>query len=563
MTREETKKILWFHKFSFIKKLIISIILNVLLLIIPIYYSKIIDSLTNIKYQEVYYFLLLFGILTIIYRLIEYFNQKFYFSLYFALYKSFMSEALLKTFDNSLYSLSRFSLSEYSNIMSEDFEMISDYYSTLVIRIVEILEFLYIIVYFFFIDRIIGLITLLSSLLVIYLLIHFNKKIVQINIERKIRNDKRISLFQEIFLSIKAIKGYNIIKKIKNRIDKVVDDYIGWHIKLNMGRFKLKEIVLGLVDLFKIISLLIGIKLVINGELTLGVITIIYSYYAKLSELFASIILLSESINNKEVSNERVYKLFQYAKTHEIDIENNNDIKGEISFKKVLYGNKLSPYLNEISINFPKNSLSILTGNSKSSEGVFDLLLRYNREHSGDILIDNININEYSSDNISNIIGYIMEYPTFFNTTIRDNLLLFENNFENIVSVCKYLELDDYIMSLEHGYETILDVNAEIISNDYKYLLAIAREFLRKSKIILVDNIFNHMSKSLCLKIINLLFKLKSEHTIIIISQDLKLISNSLVDQVIVFENGKIVCIGKHYDLIKKSIEYQKMLKKM
>ena len=53
-----------------------------------------------------------------------------------------MNLGLNKTFNNSLYSLSRFSLSEYSNIMSEDFEMVSDYYSTLVIRIVEIFEFI-------------------------------------------------------------------------------------------------------------------------------------------------------------------------------------------------------------------------------------------------------------------------------------------------------------------------------------------------------------------------------------------------------------------------------------
>ena len=546
MTKDESRKILFLHKGKFLYKFIVSIILNVLLLIIPIYYSKIIDSITNLNYQKGYYYLLFFGILSIIYRIVEYFNQKAYFYLYFALYRSFMSLGLLKTLDNSLYSLSRFSLSEYSNILSEDMEMISDYYSTLVIRIVEILEFLYIIVYFFFINKIIGLITLLSSCLIIYLLISFNKSISLINIERKKRNDKRISLFQEIFLCIKAIKGLNILKRIKKRIDIIVNEYIAWHNKLNMKRFNLKEITLGILDIFKIISLFIGINLIIDGHLSLGILTIIYSYYTKLSELLSSIVLLSESLNNKSVSNERVNKLFQYAKSHEIDNDNYNDVSGNIRFERVLYGNKLSPYLNEISVTFSQNSLNVLTGNSRSCEGIYDLILRYNKEHSGNIFIDEIDINEYSRDNISNIVGYIMEYPTFFNTTIRDYLSIFDTNLENIVSVCKYLKIHDYIMGLPHGYEEMIDMNGTYLDEDIKYLLSFAREFLRKTKIILIGDILKHLSNKVYSQIVDLLCELKKEHTIIIINNEEKFLSNRNITKIILLEQGIIIMEGSY-----------------
>ena len=116
MSKEENKKILFFHKKKFIWKFIVSIILNVLLLVIPIYYSKLIDSLTILNYDKAYFFAIIFGLLTLFYRIVEYFNQKAYFWLYLALYKSYMNLGISKTFDNSLYSLSRFSLSEYSNI---------------------------------------------------------------------------------------------------------------------------------------------------------------------------------------------------------------------------------------------------------------------------------------------------------------------------------------------------------------------------------------------------------------------------------------------------------------
>ena len=561
MNKDDNRKILLSHKGKFSTKFIVSVLLNVLILVIPIYYSKLIDTLSNGNYDQAYVFIIVFASLTIIYRIIEYFNQKAYFWLYLSLYKSYMNLGLNKTFNNSLYSLSRFSLSEYSNIMSEDFEMVSDYYSTLVIRLVEIMEFIYIVIYFFFINFVIGLITFISSLFIVLLLLVSNKCIVNTNIERKKRNDARISLFQEIFLSIRTIKGFNIIKSIKNRLNNTTDDYIKWHTKLNMNRFGLREIALGIVDIFKVISLFIGIKLIIKGNMTLGTITIIYSYYAKLSELFISIITLSESINNKNVSLSRITKLFQYATNHQVDESNYNDIKGEITFNKALYGNKMKPYLNEVSFTIPSNSLTILSGSS--CIGVFDLLLGYNRIHSGSILIDGVSIEEYSKDNISNIISFVSEYPSFFNTSIRDNLLMFDDNFENIIAVCKYLNIDDEIMKLENGYETILENNGNNISNDLRYLLSFVRIFLKKSKIILIDNIFDHISKGLRDKLIKMIIELKKEHTIIIISNDLKLIKNKEVNKNILIMSGIIIGDGKYCDLMLNNKDYYELIRKL
>ena len=90
MNKDDNKKILLSHKEKFIIKFIVSVILNVLLLIIPIYYSKLIDALSTLEFNKAYTFIIVFASLTIIYRIIEYFNQKAYFWLYLALYKSYM-----------------------------------------------------------------------------------------------------------------------------------------------------------------------------------------------------------------------------------------------------------------------------------------------------------------------------------------------------------------------------------------------------------------------------------------------------------------------------------------
>ena len=215
MNKDENKKILLLCKKEFIIKLIVSILLIGILLIIPIFYSYGIDYINESNFNKAYLIFLVLGLSLIIYRFLEIINQKSYYRLYSKLYKNYMNKGLEKTCNNSLYSLSRFSLSEYSSILSEDFELLSDYYSTLVIRIVEIFQFIYIIIYFFFINLVVGIITLVLSIIVITILFYFNKFIAITNENRRIKNDNRISIFQEIFLSIKEIKGFNILGKLK------------------------------------------------------------------------------------------------------------------------------------------------------------------------------------------------------------------------------------------------------------------------------------------------------------------------------------------------------------
>ena len=81
MSKDENKVILWKHKKSFIYKFIISIILNVLLLTIPIYYSKTIDAISINNFKESYSMLIILGILTLSYRISEILNQKSYYHL--------------------------------------------------------------------------------------------------------------------------------------------------------------------------------------------------------------------------------------------------------------------------------------------------------------------------------------------------------------------------------------------------------------------------------------------------------------------------------------------------
>ena len=544
MSKNENRKILLLCKKEFIIKLIVSILLIGILLVIPIFYSYGIDYINESNFNKAYLIFIVLGFTFIIYRILEIINQKSYYKLYSKLYKNYIYKGLEKTCINSLYSLSRFSLSEYSSILSEDFELLSDYYSTLVIRIVEILQFIYIIIYFFFINKIIGLITLFLSIFVITILFYFNKFIVNTNEKRRGLNDIRISLFQEIFLSIKEIKGFNILNKLRNNINHDIDNYIRSNVKLNVDKYNLRQISLGIVDIFKVICLVYSVYLIVNGQITIGILTVVYNYYTKLSEMFTSIILLNESISNVKVAKKRIYKLFQYAKDKKVSENDYNDVLGKIKFIDVLYGNRKKPYLNNVSFSIKDKTLNVLSGNVKACKGVFDLLLKYNEKHSGQIYIDKIEINDFTVDNISNIVGYIMEKPIFFNKSIKENLMLFDSNFANIMSVCEYLKINNKILELPDGYNTLIKSGA--IDDDLYYMLAFAKIFLKKSRIILIEDIFDKLTRFYQDLVFNILLNLKKEHTIILITRNKKIIMNDNIDNIYFFKENNLICSGNH-----------------
>ena len=550
MTKEENRKVLLKNKRWFLFKFLASLFIRTFLLIIPLYYSYLIDELTKGNYNAAYQMLIMFFIFTILYRITEVINQISYYKLYSNLYKTYLDLGFSKTCNNSLYSLSRFSLSEYSNIMSEDFETLSDYYTTLVIRVVEILEAIYIIIYFFTINVLIGYLTLLISLIILFILLFFNPKIAKTNQERKNRHDKRISLFQELLLSVREIKGFNIFNVAHERTKNTVDDYVKWNNKLNIDKYNLKQLSLGLIDVFQFIGLLIGIKMIISGNMTIGVLTIIYSYYTKLSNLFLSIITLFESRINVKVARIRIHKLFQYATVNYTNEVVKEDIKGKITFQNVLYGNKQDPILNDVSFVIKPNTFNIITGLSGSGKtGILDLLLRYNRQHQGTILIDEENISNISSDKLSKIVSAVRKNPTFFNISIKDNLSIFDSNFENIIYFCKLFGIHDYIMGLENGYDTILLNDATNINSDVKYVLAIIRVFLKKTKIMLFDEVFDYLSKDISTNILAFLKNLKNENTIIVITKNKNILKDEVVNQIILLDNNKVIGIGLYDDL--------------
>lgn len=535
-----TKNVLLSCKREFIIKFIVSLVLRGCLMVLPILYSFAVNDISTNNYHMAYFMIIASIVITIVYRMSEHYNQKTYYTLYNKLYRKYTNIALSYTYRNSIYSLSRINLGEYTNIFNNDIDVISTFWATSVVRIVQLMEFIFIYIYFFRINIYIGLVTIVISLIVFLILLKYGSRIESLNKERKDTLDKKTGILQEIFLGIKEIKGLNLISSINKRVRTSTNEYLDTNTKYNVDYNKNKMISLFFIELFRLILFLYGIYLISKGNMEIGVLLIIYNYYSKLIDNLNEVGTINMEHRNLITSWVRFNKLIEYSRSSDKTIKELNDnVTGRIVFDKVVYGNRTRPSLKKISFAIEAKSITILTGRAGSDKnGIFDLLLRLNRQHHGSVKIDDIDIETYNDNVYYSLVSSAREQPSFFSISIKDNLEIIEPDFVKVVGVCKSLKIHDYIMNLKDGYDTILTPSADNINVAIKNLLSIARILLKDPKIMLFYDTMTFLDQEALENIFKILREKKNDHTIVLISRSKEMLK--LADKIIVVEDGNV-----------------------
>lgn len=516
---KEFKNLIKKYPLEYFSKLIISIVLRGLLLLIPVVFSNSINELTKKSYDKAITLIIISIGVTILYRLFEVINQFSYYKLYTKIYHDYYDTALKSTNNNSIFSLSRFNMGEYSNILINDVNVISTFFSNIVIRIVQILEFLFIYLYFYKLNKYLFIFVISFSLIIFLMSTKTSKKLQLLNQKTKLELDSVFSHTNEYFMGIKEIKSFNIFQKIFNHISSKMKNYMKSIKKYSTKSSMLNNTYLLLWELVRLISILYGIYLIKEGNIEIGVLLIIYNYYQKIIDNFSTVLNINIDYRVLNVSLERLNKIIEYSKHKDKKEKFDLDIKGNIRFDKVLYGYRNNPILNNLSFDIKENSINVLKSKQTATKtGVFDLLLKLNKQHEGTIKIDNINIDDIDDNSYFNLLSITRETPFFFDMSIKDNLLIINDDLEYIMEVSKKVGLDECIQSLENGYNTKL-TNSNV-NSIIKQMISITRTFVKDSKIMMFDEGIDLLDSKNRNKVLKLLKEASKNHTIIISTHD-------------------------------------------
>lgn len=542
------KEILKTAKKEIFYNILTSVSIRAIILILPLFWADVISNVTNQLFEKAYFYVFLCLIAVVFYWLAEYLNQHAFYKLYNKIYANLTHQAINGINKNSLFSLSRFSLSEYLNILNSDVDVISAFYSNLIPRAVRIIEMLVIYYYFYRVNFYMFLIVFVISLIGFLLFYSVRKKTEQNNTIRKSDLDIKTGYNHEFFSGIRDIKSFNLFGKITTRLFNGTDNYLKsnakYHIAFNSDKF----FIVCLIEIVKYLLMFYGVYLIGTGHMEIGALVIIYNYYAKIVDNFSIVSTLNVERCNLAVSKKRYNKIFEFANYNEDAIIKKRNFNGKIEFRNILYGYKNDPILNDVSFTIKENSITSLIGRDDSGcHGVYELLLKMNRQHVGTITIDGIDIKDIQNNAYYNIVSLVSPNPFFFNLSIKENLMIINKNFDEIIDLCKELNIHDIIKVLPNGYDTIINEN---ITTELKYMLAIARVFLKKTKIILIADVLFELDKSNFDVVVNYLKKISENHTIIVMGRELDLCDIS--DKVIVFNKNKVQEIGTHQELISK-----------
>ncbi len=558
---KEFKRVYSVAKKEFNIKLIASIILRAILLIIPVLFSEAVNAATIQDYKKALIYIAISIGITVAYRLSECINQKTFYDLYNKLYHFYNSTGINKTTENSAFSLSRFNLGQYTNMLTTDVDIISAFFANGVMRVVQLLEFLVIYAYFFSLDFVLFITAVLVSIIVVLIIPSVNKKVEKYNSDKKLELDKLTVSIHEYFKNIKEIKCFNIFDKIAPKTKNQTKKFLDANGKYCVKYYTNNQVFLLIIEIFRLLSVGYGIFLITKGHLEIGSLLIIYNYYQKIIDNFSTILTISVEYTNLKVSLERFNHIVEF-------VSNKKELKpiegympqGKITFSEILYGYKNDPTLKNVSLEINPNSLTAITGKAGTGKtGIFDLLLKLNRQHYGEIFIDDVNINDIPDADYFSNISLVRKNATLFAMSIKENLFLVEEDERKVLDVCNKLDIHNEIIRLKNGYDTVIGENDGIPAS-LKQLIVIARTILKGSKIMLFDDSLIGLDDAQQDKVLKLLLELKQDHTIVMITHDKNVLKDA--EQIIVMDHKEVVESGTLKELIEMKGRYYHLFEK-
>lgn len=219
-----------------------------------------------------------------------------------------------------------------------------------------------------------------------------------------------------------------------------------------------------------------------------------------------------------------------------------NSINGIVEFDNVNFEYENSKFsLKNISFKILPNRKTALVGKSGSGKStIMKLMLHYYDNYSGDIKIDGTDLKSIDKSSLINNISVVYQDPFIFNLSIKDNILLSneEATKEEFENACRRAKLDEFVLKMPNGYDTIINDKSTNLSGGQKQRIVIARAILKNAKIILFDEPTSALDKENTEYIKELINELAVDKTIIVVSHDMELIKN--FDDIIHIKDGMI-----------------------
>ncbi|MBL7884776.1 MAG: ABC transporter ATP-binding protein, partial [Bacteroidia bacterium] len=370
---------------------------------------------------------------------------------------------------------------------------------------------------------------------------------------------------QEAFSGIRILKAYGRTKYSTTEFENKSCEYQKRTMDLVKVESLFQPFMILLIGLSSIFTIYIGGKLVIeNKGITFGNIAEFLVYVNRLTWPIASLGWVTSLIQRAAASQTRINEFLHTEPKIKNTITKKTAINGTIEFSNVnfTYPDSGTVALNNVSFKIEQGkSIAIIgkTGSGKST--IANLICRMYTLNSGEIKIDNTNINHLNIEDLRSSIGYVPQEVFLFSDTIANNIAFGVENSssDEIMQAAQDAVIYSSIEGFPNKFETMVGERGITLSGGQKQRISIARAIIKKPQILIFDDCLSAVDTETEEKILRNLKRVMLDKTSIIISHRVSSVKHA--DHIIVLENGEIIEQGKHQELLNKQGNYYNLYK--
>lgn len=418
----------------------------------------------------------------------------------------------------------------------------------------------------FYISSTLTLAILICIPVIGYVLGRVSRSLKRHSNEAAIKQGESLSVLDETLVGLRVIKAFNVESILKGKFAGINEELLDAKNKISRRR-DMASPMSELLGVMVFVGILwFGGQMILNNSLDGLQASSFLAYLALFYNIINPVKTLSTSFSNMQKGSAAIIRIEEVLQTPMTVDDNPNGKKLDhfeksIEFKNVRFAYEDHVILDNINLTIEKGKTVALVGSSGAGKSTLaDLVPRFHDVTSGEVLIDGINIKEYSLHSVRNLMSIVTQEPILFNDTIANNIALAYPNADknDIVKAAKIANAHSFIDQKEKGYDSNIGDRGSKLSGGERQRLTIARAVLKNPPILILDEATSSLdteSEKLVQDAIN---NMMQNRTSIVIAHRLSTIRHA--DEIIVLQKGKIVERGNHEQLLAQNGFYRKLV---
>ena len=377
--------------------------------------------------------------------------------------------------------------------------------------------------------------------------------------------DKLNLVSREILKGLPVIRAFNKEKKEENRFNEANADLMNTNIFVSRAMSLMMPLLMLIMNCVSIVIVWVGGKAVDQNLLQVGDMMAFIQYMMQILISFLFISMIAVFLPRASVSANRINEILEKdpsIKDKENLKEFDENKKGLVEFKNVSfrYPDADTEILEDINFTAKPGQTTAIIGSTGSGKStIVNLIPRFYDVTEGELLIDGVNVKDVSQKKLRDIIGFVPQKGILFSGTIKSNIKYSDENMsdEQMIEAAKIAQATEFIESKENKYNDEISQGGSNVSGGQRQRLSIARAIAKDPEIFVFDDSFSALDFKTDSVLREALAEKTENKTVIIVAQRINTVLNA--DQIIVMDEGKVVGIGTHDELMENNETYREI----